>query len=322
MQREFKGADEIRKEPGFREDNPIRIDNYSALLGWYKLSEESDELACCVQRPNGSLCKTAHRHGWVARLADDSVTIVGSFCAKDKFGADAAIVTDIRRATRLLKETNEAERLQELLLQRDEILPWCIDAMARIAECGLQLEGILSSMAPARARLESMSRSGNGQIQVTGRRLAKRNKDGEVIEDTMDFPINVGRLRNVEACNPGRVSGLKAAVHGLWNWARRPPDELSRLPAKQAKQLSASFRDYPKLKRDLVDYQGLVAAFEQNDFSVLAYVVREFGDRAKVVRAASLRLPTPLGKDAAKAWVMHQDAELKDRHRADRLIFG
>jgi len=46
-------------------------------------------LGCCREKPNGQLCGEGHKWGFVAKLKDGSITIIGNYCARDKFGADA-----------------------------------------------------------------------------------------------------------------------------------------------------------------------------------------------------------------------------------------
>jgi hypothetical protein len=88
----FSTFEEISNLEGFLTENPLTQENYQQIIGWYDLPEQR---SCCVQRATGTLCARMHNHGWVARLRDGSVTILGGDCAKEKFGADSTVFKDI-----------------------------------------------------------------------------------------------------------------------------------------------------------------------------------------------------------------------------------
>lgn len=318
----FQTLEEIYQVPGFKADNPIRPDVYAGLIGWYDFAPGT-ELACCVQKPSGTLCKTTHRKGWVARLADESATVIGGDCATDKFGADSVISTDIAVAENKLAEMRRLERLRALVGDRPAMRKWCREAVEQLQGIKLRIEAILEGVGPAAPNLEAMARTGNGAVSILGVRPAKRDpKDGKVLEDAQQFRIPMGRLRNVEACNRHRTGEIRARVNNLQGWCRKADEELLKLRGKKLTEAAAVFADFSRLQRELVEHQELLTAFEANDFTPLAFVLKEFSDRAKVARFARNRLHISGGKDAAKDWLMAREQALKDQHGVARLVFG
>jgi hypothetical protein len=107
----FATFEEIADLPVFLRDNPLTQENYKQIVGWYRLLEKR---CCCVQRASGALCATPHNHGWVARLRDGSITILGGDCAKEKFGADSTVFRDIGLAQNIKKAKEREERVDRL----------------------------------------------------------------------------------------------------------------------------------------------------------------------------------------------------------------
>lgn len=117
--RTFATMQEIESLLGFKEDNRINKDNYERIFGDYWFP---DEVRCCREKTNGQLCGEGHKWGFVAKLKDGSITIIGNYCARDKFGADAKIKAD---RSKYLNEKRRRERLaqlEDLLADKEKVL--------------------------------------------------------------------------------------------------------------------------------------------------------------------------------------------------------
>lgn len=106
--RTFSTMDEITSLDEFKENNPVSKENYESILGDYHFDEK---VKCCVQNENEGLCNTEHNWGFVAKLVDGTLSIIGNDCAKNKFGADAKFNLD---RSRYINEKRRRDRYDQL----------------------------------------------------------------------------------------------------------------------------------------------------------------------------------------------------------------
>lgn len=99
---DFTTYDEISNLPGFQEENLITIENFDHVYANYQIKDT--ELYCCLISERG-LCNHAHNYGYVIKLKNGSLSIMGNNCAEKKFGANGSIVKGIS----LYKNTQEAK---------------------------------------------------------------------------------------------------------------------------------------------------------------------------------------------------------------------
>jgi hypothetical protein len=321
MHKRFFTLEEIYNEPGFREALPVSLSNYRGLHGYYQFAPGTD-VNCCVQRPSGTLCKKAHRKGWLARVEGDAVTIIGGTCATTKFGADSIIGSDIAVATNQLDEATKRERLYGQITDVREVLKWCVDARAALSDNKAKIDALATGLGPAWSTLVNMSRSGNGEVQATGYTLPKRDKDGEIEVDGREVHITIGRLQFVEACNRDRSAGVRMRLWRLEAACRLPEPDLLKLRGKRLREVIATFADYNGVRTAVAALLEEMKGFERNDLTPLCFVNKEFEQRTKVARFVRDRAGIGGGKEGARAWLMRSDAEIKERNRVERIRFG
>ena len=79
-------------------------------------------MRCSLKRPSGALCKTPHNYGFVVRLIDGSVSIIGNECGTAKFDAESKLSRDKALYLNLKKRRDTQKRLAELFAGKDAAL--------------------------------------------------------------------------------------------------------------------------------------------------------------------------------------------------------
>jgi hypothetical protein len=305
----------IEAEAGYRPKNPIRLDNYKRLLGWYRFPE-GQEVECCFQKANGNLCNTKHQKGWVAEVADGSLTILGGDCGTDKFDADSSISRDIHRAHKELDQQEKLARLAGLLARRDE-------ALRELSVAKAHLVGLHKTVASYRDRLgrvawnalTHMHRTGNTTIRVLGLTPELRNDEGDVVRDRRALEINIVAFAGTSVCDEARVAscleGLRR-IEAAYKRAGEAPD--ANLKPKEVKALNAALADQPReiaRARDLLDQLG---RFEANDFTALAFTVADVGERIHLMQYGLERQGRLSSKNVAKKVLGERESALKQQY--------
>jgi hypothetical protein len=310
----FSALEEIEREPGYAEKNPIHLGVYRRLYGWYSFAEGLD-VECCVQKPNGNLCDRKHRRGWVAQLHDDSLTIVGGDCAREKFGADSIIAQDISRATNEIDRLEKLARLEELLLGRDKAMEEIARLKGSLVAAKKRVAGHLENLGPHLARtLVSMSRANLSVIAVLGIVPEVLDADGETVRDRRERDIPIATLASLSACNPSFVESILDDLRGVERaYARSRSVPVSEMKPKDVRLLNAALADEPRITLRATEYLTVVERFEANDFTPLCFAVSDKAERLKIARYGLERQGAEAGKEAAKAWIQSRESELKVR---------
>lgn len=160
----FGSFEEISDLKGFVPENPLTLENYKQIVGWYRLREKR---SCCVQRGANTLCATPHNRGWVARLQDDSLTILGSDCARTKFGADSLVFKDIRAAENARKAKERELRIVQLVAEGTSYQATLQDAVTGLKASYQSINDFLAGIGEVFCdRIEKMTKSGSGDVVV------------------------------------------------------------------------------------------------------------------------------------------------------------
>ncbi|HHK3223918.1 hypothetical protein ACOUVU_02870 [Acinetobacter baumannii] len=95
--------DEVLGLPGFLEQNLITPENFDSVFSDYQIRDR--DMHCCLVSDRG-LCNHKHNFGYVIKLKDGSLSIMGNDCAERKFGTNGGIIQGIS----LYENTKEAEK--------------------------------------------------------------------------------------------------------------------------------------------------------------------------------------------------------------------
>lgn len=311
----YLSKEEIEQEQCFRSRNPINQANYARLRGWYAFTE-GNELECCCEKPNGNLCETSHRRGWVAELIDGTCTVLGGTCATEKFNADSVLVRDIAVANNELARQERVARLTEMLRQRDAAMASLEAAKRQLVEMKRTLAGYRDELGRnAWNVLVDMSRTGNAAIRVIGVVPEEYGADGELVRDHQMTPINIGSLSGVVVCNPARIETTLESIRKVEAAYRQAGSDAERVfKSKEVKALTSALADQPRVMSEAQEWAQQFEKFNANDFSILAFAVVDLKERLQVAQFALKRRGPHASRDAAKRSMYGREAELKRQY--------
>jgi hypothetical protein len=209
--RQFASVAEIEAEPGYKPDNPIDATSYRRIVGYYRFEDEID---CRFQRTSGTLCRRGHQYGFVAALADGSVTLVGNHCAKARFGVGSRFDQDRRHLENRRKRYERLGRLAGLLEQRAAIELSLIavrEGLRRFRDGRDALHALLGPCVVA--RLTDMARTGRGGVAVTAV-YVRHYVDEEGVHRTEHQKVErrIGSVSGLEAFGSAAVAAIAGQV--------------------------------------------------------------------------------------------------------------
>jgi hypothetical protein len=275
--------------------------------GWYQFPQKCE---CCVRRESGSLCRTLHNNGWVARLQDGSVTILGRNCANDKFGADSSVFKDISLAINTIKARHRAERLRNLLSRRDEFEGRLIESSARLLVARRKIDAFLGEIGPKfAARIVAMARAGNASVVVEAVRERHYEENGQTKKELSTFKHRLGNLDGISALNNDQYIQLSIAISNIVQAFTGAADIQSLTRATQAALTTRLEECEPVLQR-VAAVEVQLEKFFLNSHLLLCFITDERGERSKLARLAMHQVGVDGGRDVAKEWLLAQEQAL------------
>jgi hypothetical protein len=303
----FDSFEQIRELKGYRPDNPLTIENYSRILGWYQFPKKC---ACCVRRESGTLCRTLHNNGWVALLQDGSVTILGRNCANDKFGADSSVFKDISLAINTIKARQRADRLRNLLSRRNEFEGRLTEASGKLLAARRRIDEFLTEIGPKFAkRIVAMARAGNSAVMVDAVRVRHYEEHGQSKKEFSTFKHRLGNLDGISALNNDQYIQLSISISNIRQAFAAAIDVQSLTRATQAALTTRLEECEPVLQRTAA-IEEQVERFFQNSRLLFCFITDERGERSKLARLAMHQVGVDGGRDQAKEWLLGQEKGL------------
>lgn len=166
--RTFKSEAEVRELGGFKENNPLSKTNYRELVGDYEFPEPS---RCCFQPEGRELCRQLHKIGYVIRLQDNTVTIIGNVCAAANFDAEQQISKDRAKYQNEKRRAESLARVQELIAGKQVNM----ESLRTKRELKAMQERVTAFIAgvgtQCTAKLQAMARDGRRDVMITGVRI-------------------------------------------------------------------------------------------------------------------------------------------------------
>lgn len=311
---------EVEALDGYHPDNVVSSpDAYAGVVGPYKFD---DRVKCRLVKPNGNTCDQAHGEGWVLRLKDGSVAIVGGTCALNHFGLRSGeLQRDMNLVTNVLERERAAEKLRQLLETRDSRLAEVDTTLAQVMELKARVAQIQAKLGKLAWRaLEDMGRAGDSLVRARGVRKATYDSDGERTRDRVESEIILGSVTGVVIAKPSTIVRAAEALRDLLRTYRRADSlQPNETRSKDYKQVNAALARHARAIQDAAEFLELGRLFEQNDFSILAFLIRDKVERAKLVRAALDMRGSPVSGESAKAWIAQAEAGLRRQHRVDLI---
>jgi hypothetical protein len=316
--RTFLSEQEIRDEPGFLEDALFSIEDYEALLGDYRLP---DRLRCCLKSPERSRCPATHHWGFVIRLKDATVTVVGNRCGNEKFGAESALSKD-RKAYLKEKERQDAlKRLRELLAARQASEEEADQVYQQLREmCGRGKAWLREIGFNAEKRLLEISKTDLGVVLVAGVRVREYVEDGRTKTERTSVEIAAGTLPGLSMFRNDLVIDVHRDIREVYA-AYRDAEKLAESATTRVLQHAAA--QIGRLAGTLArgrEFLDAERAFQAADWSCLPFLTKDAEDRMRLARAALEHAKAPKGKDRAKAFIRDMETSLKARYGVQEIL--
>lgn len=316
--RTFATMEDIRSLRGFEENNPVSKDNYDRIIGDYDFS---DEVKCCREKSTGYLCGEGHKRGFVARLKDKTISIVGNYCAKDKFGADATIKAD---RSKYINEKRRRERFvqldnlvaeKEIRLSKLEVLK---EELRKIQE---RIKGFLDSLGEkTRRRLQDMARTANVVVSVHA--VTYRDyidEDGNKQKERSVSPQRLGSLNGLSVIDERSFQSLYSSMKEIKRAYDTAEAITGDIKISELEALVNAINDLDRIENSIGSLEKEEASLFANDLSLLCFLVDDKSERCKSARVALERSGDTVGKEKAKAWLSEKDQVIKKTLNADKI---
>ncbi|WP_423159408.1 hypothetical protein [Stenotrophomonas geniculata] len=313
----FKSRDEVTAVPGFKEEQPISLETYRGLVGWYAL--EKKEMHCCSLRSTGTLCNTPHQKGWVAKVAGGALTIIGGDCAKQKYDADSIIMRDISAAQKGIDEELAMERLAELLAGRDVAKARVVAVLEALDERRRALQGFMESVGRKnQSRLEELART-SGEVLVEGRTPAELDDEGEVIKDARIVPIALPPIASIAVCKPFYLVPIAEELRALRKLCNDADSLIADGPKKGHRALAAGLsRADSSIGKAEVAIRA-IDAFLSSDLTAAGFLTSDWKDRCLAAKVAVDRTGST---GDPKAWIQRIEAGLRRKYNVTKIVIG
>lgn len=314
----YHSITDITSIEGFRDERPLNKENYDRIIGDYLLDVE---VKCCFEKSNGILCNEGHKFGYIARLKDETVTIVGNMCAKDKFGADAKIKADRSRYVNEKRRLKRLGTVKKMLSDRIERLKVIHEIRGELNKVIANRDTFLRKVGPVvNNRLVDMSRTGNNAVVITAVNLRNyKDEDGITKVERRTTQSTIGRIEGTAIFNPVNFDSVHSALRAV--------EKTYELVSAIEDDVKSSELDYisnqlGKFELARIEAKNIVdasIAFFKNDFSLLCFIVGDRAERYKAARVAIDQKGIDGGKETAKQWLHEYEQTLKRNLKADRL---
>jgi hypothetical protein len=312
----FESFEQITSLPEYRPNNPLHQENYRQILGWYHFAEKQ---CCCVQRAGGTLCGTPHNHGWVARLKDDTVTILGADCANDKFGTDSTVFKDISLATNARREKERADKIRTLVEQGTHYETQLRAAIVQVRQARLQLDEFLNSIGHEfRRRIVNMAKTGNSSVVIEGvkdrydKNSSRNNPETSIIKHTL------GSLEGLSAIDYQQFLRLTVEMEHIKD-AFVEAKTLTQLNRVIKAKLGYHIEHCEPALMQAEQLEGVVSRFLRNPAWLYCFLTNDRSERAKIAKVAMIEAGIEGGRDQAKGWLTQREQELCRELGVDRI---
>lgn len=314
--RTFQSEHEIQSEPGFVEHYLVHKENYERLLGDYRLA---DKMRCCLKNKAGGLCGQPHNYGFVVRLKDGSVSIIGNRCGKSHFDADSQVAKDMNLYANAKRRLETQQRVAELLRDKEDSTAQIQTMHASLLELTKRVGAISANLGVGCIdQLRTIAR-GTGRVVAIGVRIRPYEENGEKLFERQKLTITIGSLRGTRVFLLERIRSIRNQLQQVMNAYRTAEAMDGSVSTKELASVAATLSDLPRIIAEgQVHVQGL-KEFEDCDWMPLAFLVRDQGERYKIARLVLNHTGSLAGKDKAKEWLQQIESRVKESNGVDRL---
>jgi hypothetical protein len=313
----FESIEQIKGIDGFREDNPLTLESYHSLVGYYTFKER---VHCCVEKANGHLCKHEHGNGWLVRKTDGSLTLMGRDCANDKFGADSTVFKDIHHAENTLRREIRLSKIAGHLAHRAEREAKLKALSGELDQLSIRIADFLETVGTKTARrLLDMARRRNGDVFVTGVKHRESIERGQTTRERSTVNHRLGSLTGLDVLQRESYTLLYIAISNIRS-AFSAAAELGEKPSKGViDDLAGKLDHFDHTVRQVEALLQLETQFMNNSMLLLCFLVDDRAERPKCARLAMRQNGVLGGKDHAKKWLADQETFLTNKLKMDKV---
>lgn len=318
--RKFATFAEIEELNGFVRQSPVDQSTYESIIGHYDFPKES-AIECCYRKDNGNLCNTNHQFGFVCLLKNGDVSVIGNFCAKEKFDADTSLRKDRRHYQ---KEQNRLKRkaaFGKLMENKERDLANLGAGFRSLVELRRRVSKLSANLGPMTlGRLQDMAKNRTSRVSIQGVRY-RHYTDEE------------GRHKNHRETAPyflGSIPGLRIFLRSSFTLLSRQINEIERAYEKaEDTEPDAPASAYNSINKLIGNTDSVVrmihlmikeeSDFLSGDLSLLCFLASKPSDRYRTARAVLEFKGEDHGKDKAKRYIAELDRKTAQKLEIDKV---
>lgn len=322
--RKFSSLQEIEAEPGFIEKNPVDESCFDHPLGHYEFPNKASYVKCCHKKPNGRLCRRAHGWGFVVRLSDGTLSLLGNICQRTKYDEAGDARKKFIRYNNQRVRTEQLSHLKREMEQETERLAELEEIDQALTLLNQKIRKFEADIGPvAVARLKEMRRSDRRDIVIDS--LHRTYNDEYDPDDPYDFEYEdtwyshkVGFIAGLEVFSLAReqiASGIEQ-VRSAYQFIDQIDDQLK---PKQIKVLNEKFKAYNTVKKGWPRIQATAARFFSQDFLPMVFLSDDRGSQVKAMRLRMKATGKSISVSAAEKAVDKAYDHLVNKLGAERI---
>ena len=290
----FEEIEDVQNLQNFIKDNPINNDNYECIIGDYVFDYE---VQCCKQKDNGNLCKQNHKYGFVAKLKDNTITIVGNNCATNNFGVDAKIKADSNKYKIEKKRLQSHQEIEKLIEQKQLNLDKVEDFKNKLKKLQESVNKFYSELGE--------------QTQQQLQALTKLDIPTIYIEKSREHRERVTNFNGVKIFREYYFKTIFNEINNYHN-AYLAAEQVQ--PTANVNELGPIIKTLKEIKTISDGYHKLEKqkeTFFKNDLIWLCFFSNNKNERYQTARAIKNYPGEQIGKDKAKQWLIEREGQLK-----------
>jgi hypothetical protein len=310
MATRFSRYEEIKNRLDFDPACHISPETLDHLVGPYTFGREEPERPCQVWKTRkAKRCEHDHRNGWLGRNKDGKEALIGKDCAADEFHADERFHRETKRVNAALEFDDQCRRYTEYRSQLEGLVTNLENARARLRQCQ-KAQGNVARLLTDRSqrRLDGM-RTGNTDVVIEVRRTVIEKEKGKPDKERVLWEgQRLGSLQGTrftmqqDAAEIGR--GLEAVGQAL--------RELNDYHEPRNVKISPTLKALGKFKNhldSLIKIEGLTAEFlKESNLRLLCYLSSVEDVAAREGAAQLVLIVRTEGVDSLKKAGWHRDS--------------
>lgn len=305
---EISEIDKVLARVKLESATPVTKDNFVSVIDEYKIHKGHLECLCAEGFKN--VCKQKHKHGYIVKLKDNSLSLIGNRCAKLKFAEDS----EIRKSIVLYKNQQKLkERLGKLYTYKQEAEKH-IEHLEKLKE---KLKVLKSNTLNLYINIgdtvyNNLWRAPDN-IKIIGT-SSKHDKETNT-KETIKIEHTLGGLRGINILDDGIFDKpnrlIDRCIYGLKQLEKLSAyDETS---SKNIKIFENNLEGFDDVETLVLEIESYWQEFISNDLVVFIFAARK--DRHKIVRY----LNPEMSNSQAKSLIKSIEKKLAEDLKVDRV---